>query len=102
MFGSLGVRPRVGAQVSTPFYWDQVDTIDPETYTIYTVPHQLAALGDQWELMDEALCSITPLVERFANNLANGIPDALWPLQYPKIPNEAARVQPSRARPERR
>ena len=98
MFGAWGVRPRVGAQVSTPFRWDELDTINPETCTIDTVPHRLAAHGDPWELMDEAPCSIAPLVERFAADLAAGVPDAPWPPQYPKMPNEAPRVQPSRAR----
>lgn len=98
MFGAWGVRPRVGAQVSTPFRWDELDTINPETCTIDTVSHRLAAHGDPWELMDEAPCSIAPLVERFAADLAGGVPDAPWPPQYPKMPNEAPRVQPSRAR----
>jgi DNA ligase D-like protein (predicted polymerase) len=98
MFGAWCARPRVGAQVSTPFGWDELDTINPETCTIDTVPHRLASLGDPWELMDEAPCSIVPLVERFAADLANGIADAPWPPQYPKMPNEAPRVQPSRAR----
>lgn len=98
MFGAWGVRPRVGAQVSTPFRWDELDTINPEACTIDTVPHRLAAHGDPWELMDEAPCSIAPLVERFAADLAAGVPDAPWPPQYPRMPNEAPRVQPSRAR----
>ena len=63
-----------------------------------TVPARLDELGDPWELMDEASCSIAPLVERFASDLADGVPDAPWPPQYPKMPNEAPRVQPSRAR----
>ncbi|NND73701.1 MAG: ATP-dependent DNA ligase [Ilumatobacter sp.] len=98
MFGAWGIRPRVGAQVSTPFGWHELNTIDPETCTIDTVPHRLAALGDPWELMDDAPCSIAPLVERFAADLADGVPDPPWPPQYPKMPNEAPRVQPSRAR----
>ncbi len=98
MFGAWGARPRVGAQVSTPFSWDELDTIDPEAMTIDTVPARLAERGDPWELMDDAVCTITPLVERFAEDLANGIPDAPWPPVYPKMPNEAPRVQPSRAR----
>jgi len=98
MFGAWGVRPRVGAQVSTPFGWDELETIDPETCTIDTVGHRLAAHGDPWELMDDAPCSIVPLVERFAADLADGIPDAPWPPNYPKMPNEAPRVQPSRAK----
>jgi hypothetical protein len=37
-------------------------------------------------------------VEIFAEDLAGGIPDAPWPPVYPKMPNEAPRVQPSRAK----
>lgn len=98
LFGAWGVRPRVGAQVSTPFYWDELETIGPQTCTIDTVPDRLAARGDPWELMDDAPCDITPLVQRFADDLARGVPDAPWPPVYPKMPNEAPRVQPSRAR----
>ena len=98
MFGAWGVRPRVGAQVSTPFGWDELDSIDPEACTIDTVPGRLAERGDPWELMDDAPCSIAPLVERFADDLARGVPDAPWPPVYPKMPHEAPRVQPSRAR----
>ncbi|MEL6892848.1 MAG: non-homologous end-joining DNA ligase [Actinomycetota bacterium] len=98
LFGAWGVRPRVGAQVSTPFGWDELDSIDPAVLTIDTVPDRIAAFGDPWELMDDAPCSIQPLVERFAADLADGVPDAPWPPVYPKMPNEAPRVQPSRAR----
>lgn len=102
MFGAWGVRPRVGAQVSTPFRWDELHTVDPEQLTIDTVPDRLAEQGDPWELMDDAPCDIGPLVESFAADLADGIPDAPWPPLYPKMPNEAPRVQPSRARAPRR
>jgi len=100
MFGAWCVRPRVSAQVSTPFGWDELESIDPDMLTIDTVPGRLAERGDPWELMDDAPCSIVPLVERFAADLADGIPDAPWPPVYPKMPNEAPRVQPSRARRE--
>jgi DNA ligase D len=98
MFGAWGARPRVGAQVSTPFRWDELESIDPEALTIDTVPARLDELGDPWELMDDAPCTITPLVERFAADLADGIPDSPWPPVYPKMPNEAPRVAPSRAK----
>ena len=59
---------------------------------------RLHELGDPWELLDEAPCSIRPLVERFVADLADGVPDAPWPPVYPKMPNEPPRVAPSRAR----
>ena len=100
VFGAWGVRPRVGAQVSTPFAWDELGTIDHEALTMATVPGRLAELGDPWEEMDDDPQSIAPLVERFAEDLADGIPDAPWPPVYPKMPNEAPRVSPSRAKKE--
>ena len=99
MFGAWGARPRVGAQVSTPFGWDELDSIDPDDDDDrHRARRGSTELGDPWELMDDAPCSITPLVERFAADLADGIPDSPWPPVYPKMPNEAPRVQPSRAR----
>ena len=99
VFGAWGVRARVGAQVSTPFEWDELMEIEPEELTMLTVPGRLAERGDPWADMNDAPQDIAPLVERFADDIADGIPDAPWPPVYPKMPNEAPRVQPSRARP---
>ncbi len=98
VFGAWGVRPRVGAQVSTPIDWSELESIDPEAMTVETVPARLAAQGDPWADMDHHPQSIVALIEQFAEDLADGIPDAPWPPVYPKMPNEAPRVQPSRAR----
>ncbi|CAN5531865.1 non-homologous end-joining DNA ligase [soil metagenome] len=98
VFGAWCVRARVGAQVSTPVSWDELDTVDPESLTIATVPDRLADHGDPWADMDDRPQSIDHLVERFTDRLADGVPDAPWPPQYPKMPNEAPRVAPSRAR----
>ena len=56
------------------------------------------ARGDPWATIDDEPQSIAPLVERYERDLAAGIPDAPWPPVYPKMPDEAPRVQPSRAR----
>jgi len=98
VFGAWGVRPRVGAQVSTPIAWDDLATVQPDELTMLTVPERLADRGDPWADMDVEPQDISPLVEAFADDLAMGIPDAPWPPVYPKMPNEAPRVQPSRAR----
>lgn len=98
VFGAWGIRPRVGAQVSTPIDWDELLTVRPDDLTVLTVPDHLAERGDPWTDMDDHPQDIGSLVERFADDIANGIPDAPWPPVYPKMPNEAPRVQPSRAR----
>jgi DNA ligase D len=98
VFGAWGVRPRVGAQVSTPFEWDELMDVIPDELTMQTVPARLAERGDPWADMNDAPQDIAPLVERFADDIADGIPDAPWPPVYPKMPNEAPRVQPSRAK----
>jgi DNA primase len=98
VFGAWGVRARAWAQVSTPIEWDELMTVDPDELTILSVPNRLAARGDPWQDMDDEPQDIGPLVDRFAEDLAAGVPDAPWPPVYPKMPNEAPRVQPSRAR----
>jgi DNA ligase D len=100
VFGAWCVRARVGAQVSTPFRWDELPIIHPDHLTLATVPARVAADGDPWAAIDDVPQSITPLVERYRTDLANGIPDAPWPPVYPKMPDEARRVNPSRRRPD--
>ncbi|WP_067537326.1 DNA polymerase domain-containing protein [Nocardia crassostreae] len=96
VFGAWCVRPKVGAQVSTPISWDALPTVTNDDMTIATVPARVAELGDPWA--DRTPQSIEPLLEMSAKDLAAGLMDAPWPPQYPKMPNEPSRVQPSRAR----
>ena len=98
VFGAWCVRARVGAQVSTPFAWDELEAIHPDELTIRTVPERLATLGDPWAAIDDEAQSIEALVERYRADRAAGIPDNPWPPVYPKMPDEAPRVAPSRAR----
>jgi len=98
VFGAWGVRARVGAQVSTPIEWDDLFDVDPDELTVRTVPDRLAERGDPWAAMDDDPQDIGALVDRFTDSLADGVPDPPWPPQYPKMPNEAPRVQPSRAK----
>ena len=98
VFGAWCVRARPGAQVLTPFAWDELDAVEPDELTIRSVPDRVARLGDPWEAIDDVPQSIGPLVERYRADLAAGIPDNPWPPVYPKMPDEAPRVAPSRAR----
>lgn len=98
VFGAWCVRARPGAQVSTPFAWDELPDIDPDELSIRTVPGRVERLGDPWAAIDDAPRSIEPLLDRYRADLAAGIPDSPWPPVYPKMPDEAPRVAPSRAR----
>ncbi|MBF6221861.1 non-homologous end-joining DNA ligase [Nocardia abscessus] len=96
VFGAWCVRPKVGAQVSTPIGWPDLESVVPDELTIATVPARYAESGDPWA--DRAPQSIAPLLEMSERDMAAGLMDAPWPPQYPKMPNEPPRVQPSRAK----
>ena len=99
VFGAWCVRARAGAQVSTPFAWDELAAIEPgRAVDPDRARRGSTRLGDPWEAIDDAPQSIEPLVERYRADLAAGIPDNPWPPVYPKMPDEAPRVAPSRAR----
>jgi DNA ligase D len=98
VFGAWFVRPRVGAQVSTPLRWDEIDSIDPEQLTIATVPELVRRRGDPWLHMADRPQSLLPLLAMAERDRANGLHDAPWPPEYPKAPDEPSRVAPSRAR----
>jgi DNA ligase D-like protein (predicted polymerase) len=100
VFGTWSVRPRVGAQVSTPIEWGEVDTVISDELTIATVPGRLAEHGDPWSEMGDDPQSIQPLLDMSAADMAAGLMDAPWPPVYPKQPNEPPRVAPSRAKKE--
>ncbi len=96
VFGAWSVRARPGANVSTPFRWDELDAVHPDDFTIATVPARVAADGDPWA--DMAPQSLDPLMEMNERDRQAGLPDAPWPPVYPKMPGELPRVAPSRAK----
>lgn len=98
IFGAWSVRARVGAQVSTPFAWDELDTIAPDELTIATVPARVARHGDPWAGALGDPQSLEPVLELAERDRAAGLPDAPWPPVYPKMPGEPPRVAPSRAK----
>ena len=99
VFGAWCVRARPGAQVSTPFHWDELDeAFHPDRLTMPVVAERVARDGDPWAGMYEGLQSIEPLLAMYDRDLAAGLMDAPWPPVYPKQPNEPPRVAPSRAK----
>jgi len=92
---AYSLRPAPGATVSTPVTWDELATLeDPRAFTLHTVPDRLAAQGDAWAEIDDVQHSLKPLLDLWE---ANPI-EMPYPPEYPKMPGEPKRVQPSRAR----
>ena len=101
VFGAWSVRSRPMASVSAPLRWEELDHLVPDDLTIVTVPERLVRQGDPWAEMYDHPQSLEPLLELYEQDRAAGLPDAPWPPVYPKMPDEAPRVNPSRAkRPE--
>src|SRR5437588_12795301 len=70
IFGAWSVRTRPGAQVSTPFAWDELDAIDPDVLTTATVPERVARDGAPWRAMEGDLQSLEPLLALHDRTLA--------------------------------
>jgi DNA ligase D len=98
IFGAWSVRGRSGAQVSTPFAWDELEAIEPDALTLATVPGRVAERGDPWAVMDDEPQSLQPVLALHERDRAAGLQDAPWPPVYPKMPGEPPRVAPSRAK----
>jgi DNA ligase D len=98
IFGAWSVRARPGAQVSTPFTWDELDTISPDELTIATVPDRVKRQDDPWAPLTAEPTSLEPVLALHERDRAAGLTDAPWPPVYPKMPGEPPRVAPSRAR----
>lgn len=96
VFGAWSVRARPGAQVSTPFSWEELPTVHPDELTMANVPDRLAAQGDPWQGWEAQ--SLAPLLDMVRADSESGLADAPWPPVYPKMPGEPPRVAPSRAR----
>jgi DNA ligase D len=98
IFGAWSVRARPGAQVSTPFAWDELETVEPDAFTMAVVPERVREHGDPWASMTADPQSLEPVLELHRRDQAAGLLDAPWPPVYPKMPGEPPRVAPSRAR----
>src|SRR5690348_7758509 len=93
MASAYSLRPIAGAPVSTPMSWDELATVtDPASYNLFTVPERLAD-GDPWAGIDDTHYSIEPLLRLFEEQ---GSVELNYPPDYPKMPGEPPRVQPSK------
>ena len=72
---AYSVRPTPDARVSMPLRWDEVPDCEPDAFTIDNAPRRFAAAGDAWAGMDEAVGSLTPLLELADRHREAGLTD---------------------------
>jgi DNA ligase D len=93
------VRGRPRATVSMPVTWEALPDVEPEDFDVRTVPGLLAERGDPHAGIDEAVGGLETALEWYAaDERDRGLGDLPYPPEYPKMPGEPTRVQPSRAK----
>jgi DNA ligase D-like protein (predicted polymerase) len=95
---AYSVRPRPDATVSAPVTWDELPDVETEDFTLVTLPKRFGKLGDVQAAIDDTVSDLEVLLEWVDREGAEGVGEAPYPPNFPKMPGEPPRVQPSRAR----
>ncbi|MEU1127773.1 non-homologous end-joining DNA ligase [Streptomyces sp. NPDC005899] len=96
---AYSVRPFPHAPVSAPLRWEEVDDAEPQDFDLRSMPARYADVGDLHADMDEHAFRLDRLLELATRDEhEHKLGDLPYPPEYPKMPGEPKRVQPSRAR----
>jgi DNA ligase D-like protein (predicted polymerase) len=94
---AYGVRPT--GFVSAPLTWEELPDVEIEDFPMDRfASERYQKVGDLTDGIDEAVGRIDTLMEWVVRDEENGIGEAPWPPNYPKMPGEPPRVQPSKQR----
>ncbi len=93
-------RPRPGAPVSFPLDWGDLAGAAPGDFTVHTAPAVVAERGDAWARMDQTVGHIDKALSLWQTDLDRGLGELNYPPDYPKMPGEPPRVQPSKKNPD--
>ncbi len=92
-------RPLPGAPVSMPVTWAELRAVAPGDFTILTVPDVLADRGDAWADIGGAVGDVSAAIALWDRDVdERGLGELNFPPDYPKMPGEPPRVQPSKRR----
>ena len=70
---AYSVRPTDDATVSAPLSWDEVESAEPEDFTLASMPRRFARLGDRHVGIDDRASSLERLLALFEKH---GLGDA--------------------------
>lgn len=100
MASAFSVRANADATVSMPLEWEDLVDCRPADFTLATVPGIIAveSWSDPWSGMASRAVDLSPALEAWARDVARGLPELPYPPDFPKMPGEPPRVQPSRRR----
>ncbi len=95
---AYSIRPVPQALVSAPLDWSELDEVGPEDFTVLTMASRFAGGGDRWAgYYATTPGSIGEALALYDHEQAHGGAAELpYPPEYPKMPGEPMRVQPSR------
>jgi DNA ligase D len=96
---AYSTRARPEATVSMPVRWSDLGDVQPSDFTVQTVPDLFAKNGDANAEIDDVAHSLDRLLEMADRDESErGLGDMPYPPDFPKMPGEPKRVQPSKAR----
>ena len=98
ILSAYSVRGRPDATVSAPVRWEELPDVETEDFNLATMPPRFAELGDLHAGIDGAVCDLRVLLEWVEREEKEGVGEAPYPPNFPKMPGEPKRVQPSRAK----
>lgn len=99
MTSAYSIRPTPAGRVSAPVTWEELGQVDPDWFTVLTMPRRFAERGDVWADLDRTPAgSLAAALDWYERDAARGEGELPYPPEYPKMPGEPMRVQPSRAR----
>ena len=93
---AYSLRANARATASTPVTWDELPQVTPDDFTLDTVQKRFAEIGDPHASINDVAHDISVLLEWAERDAANGQGEMPYPPEYPKMPGEPPRVQPSR------